>query len=76
MRLQEEISAKLAEEKELQKSLEELEKDEELIKENLADLDKERKAREIEEMKFAEEMKFLQKQLDAVKLRVVEQKTL
>jgi len=75
MQLQEEISAKLAEEKEIQKSLEALEKDEELIKENLADLEKERKAREEEVVTFAEEIKFLQKQLDAVRLRFVEPKT-
>jgi hypothetical protein len=37
-------------------------------------LEKEKKAREVEEMKYTTELRFLQRQFDAVKLRIVEQK--
>ena len=56
------------------KEMESVEKEQYLLKSNLDDLEKEKKAREVEEMKHTTELRFLQRQFDAVKLRIVEQK--
>merc|ERR1712127_873223 len=75
IRLQEEIAAKKAEEQSTLKDVEGVEKECSLLQDNLKDLGKEKAAKEAGEAKYAEEMKFLQKQLDAVKLRFVEPKS-
>ena len=76
MRLQEEIAAAKEKEKGMVAEVESLARDQLLVRQNLEDLEKERKAREVEEGKYAEEVKFLQKQVDAVKLRFIEPKSL
>jgi len=74
VRLQEEIAAKKAEEQITLKSTEEVEKERSLLQENLDDLGKAKKVKEEAEGKYGEALKFMQRQLDAVKLRLVEPK--
>lgn len=47
-----------------------------MMQENLNDLEKEKSAREAEEVKCLEELKFLERQMDVVKLRFIEPKTM
>merc|ERR1712029_719745 len=56
------------------RSIEGFGKERSLLEENLKDLENEMKAREEDEEKYVMELKFLQKQLDAVKLRFIEPK--
>lgn len=70
--LQEEITAKKAEEQNRIKDIEEVENERSLLLENLADLGREKKAKEEAEGKHGEALKFMQKMLDAVKLRLIE----
>jgi len=74
IRLQEEIAAKKAEEQNTLESIEEVEKERSLLQENLADLGKEKKAKEEAEGKYEEALKFMQRTLDSVKLRIIEPK--
>lgn len=74
MKLQEEIAAKKAEEQSTLKDMEGVEKERSLLQDNLNDLGREKEAKEKEEAKYGLELKFLQRQLDAVKLRFVELK--
>ena len=68
-KLQEEIAAKKAEGQSTSEGMAGVEKERDLLEDNLKDLRKEKEAKEREEARYAEEMKFLQKQLDSVKLR-------
>ena len=74
VRLQEDILKKKEERQLKLKDMENVEKERSLLKSNLDDLEKEKKAREVEETKIATEVKYLQKQFDAVKLRLMEQR--
>lgn len=74
IRLQDEILNKKDECQSKLKEMESVEKEQYLLKSNLDDLEKEKKAREVEEMKYTTELRFLQRQFDAVKLRIMEQK--
>lgn len=73
--LQEEIVAKKEEEQSTLKGLESVESEKKLLQDNLDGLGKERQEREEEGQKYGKELSFLQKMLDAVKLRFVEQKS-
>ena len=72
--MQDEILNKKDEYQSKLKEMEGVEKEQYLLKSNLDDLEKEKKAREVEEMKYTTELRFLQRQFDAVKLRIMEQK--
>ncbi|KAL3826939.1 hypothetical protein ACHAXA_006019 [Cyclostephanos tholiformis] len=72
VRLQDEILTKKEEHESKLKEMESVEKERSLLKSNLDDLEKEKKAREEEELKIATEVRFLQRQFDAVKLRLME----
>ena len=74
IRLQDEILNKKDEYQSKLKEMESVEKEQNLLKSNLDDLEKEKKAREVEEMKYTTELRFLQRQFDAVKLRLMEQR--
>lgn len=76
IQLQEEIQNKREEEKVKSTQQQSLEKDQRLMQENLNDLEKEKSAREAEEVKCLEELKFLERQMDVVKLRFIEPKTM
>lgn len=74
-KLQEEISNNKTEEQNKVKEIEGVEQEKSLLQENLNDLEKETEARTAEEKKCTEELKFLSRQADAVKLRFIETKT-
>jgi chromosome segregation ATPase len=74
IRLQEEIQRKKEEYQAKLKEVENVERERTLLKSNLNDLENERMAREAEEAEYTTELKFLQMQFDAVKLRVMEKK--
>lgn len=75
MNLQEEIAGKKEDEKSKLEEIEGVEKERSLMEGNLGDLVKEIGAREAEEQKHGAELKFLQRQFEAVELRFVEPKT-
>lgn len=75
IKLQEEILAKKEEEQLKLKKVEGVEKERDLLQTNLDDLEKEKKARKADEEKYTTELKFLQRQLEAVKLRFIEPKS-
>ena len=54
------------------KDMDGLEKECDLLQSNLNDLEKERQVHVVEESKFIADVKFLQRQIDAVKLRFME----
>ena len=74
LRLQEEIAAKKEEAKAKLANVQESEKARQSMQTNLEDLVKEIGARNADEEKYAEEIKFLQKLNDAVSLRFIEPK--
>jgi predicted nucleic acid-binding Zn-ribbon protein len=74
LRLQEEIAAKKEEAKAKLANVQESEKAQQSMQTNLEDLVKEIGARNADEEKYAEEIKFLQKMNDAVSLRFIEPK--
>ena len=75
VKLQEEIAHKKEEEKSKLEALVSLEKDQNLLNDNLTDLEKERSARAAEEETYTKEISFFQRQVDALKLRFIEPKT-
>lgn len=74
IRLQEEIQQNKEAQQLKLKEIENSEKERNLLQSNLNDLKKEKNARENEEESFNEQMKFLRRQLEAVKLRFMERK--
>lgn len=72
MKLQEEITLKKEEESIKLKEVEGVENERGLLQDNLNDLEKEKKAREVEGEKYSMELKFLQRLMDGVKLRFVD----
>jgi len=75
IQLQEEIGAKKAEEQSTLAEVENVKKERSLLEDNLKDLRREKEAKEVEEARYAEDMQFLDKQLNAVKLRFIEPKS-
>mmetsp|Transcript_14218 Transcript_14218/g.34367 ORF Transcript_14218/g.34367 Transcript_14218/m.34367 type:complete len:614 (-) Transcript_14218:332-2173(-) len=73
--LQEKILLKKEEEQVKLQKVEGNEKERNLLQINLDDLEKEKNARAEEEEKYTTELKFLQRQLDAIKLRFIEPKS-
>lgn len=72
IRLQEEIQQKKVEYQSKLKDMEDLEKERNLLQSNLNDLEQEMQAREVEETRYSTELRFSQRQIDAVKLRFME----
>ena len=75
IQLQGEISTRKAEEKTKLAALTSLEKDHLLMNDSMNDLEKERHSKADEEASYAKEVSFFQKQIDALKLRLIEPKT-